>query len=268
MNLDFSLSRVCGDMRIKRLASLLAYATALIFAHAQDFDALAKALPRADALLVRFCESTNEFTANAKMESFSPDGKPEFSYSMRVAMSGDKIQQEVDVTTMPQMTTEAKAGLRALQLDKIVFIIRYDKQKVWLLFPGVQAYSEFLIPGEVQRDLEVRLRTAKLEKTVLGDEDFDGHKVTKTKVVLRDGNQFVQKANLWCASGLNGFPIKIDIVSTNDPAQYIFRDVQFVKLEASHFEVPTNYVRHASSSETMEYAVKKLKEKSTQRGLR
>lgn len=88
-----------------------------------------------------------------------------------------------------------------------------------------------------------------------------GHPCAKTMMVVSEPNHPTEKATLWCASDLQQFPIKMEVNAEGRIMKFDFRDVQVKKPDASLFEIPTNYVEFTNSTEILNYAKEKFRER-------
>jgi hypothetical protein len=228
----------------------------------QDFDALAKATPRKNAALIRLLGQTNEFSARAQVDSFTSKGDVQTSLPMTITISNRKMREDIYMSEMPQIPSEAKAILKLNRIDTVSVLTRFDDAKVILLFPGVEAYAEFSIPQDVQDYVASALRSAALKRTDIGRESFNGISCAKVKATLSDGRAVSEEAILWCAPDETAFPVRIDFTTPHDPAKYLFKDVRHDRPSSATFIVPTNYVRYANSREIMKYAIEKNKQQS------
>ena len=240
------------------LAGFCLLCASLVPVWAQDFGPMGiEMMPHLRAVFPKLFVSTPEFSAKAQIGMFDGQGKKQMGAPMNFALGDRHMRTEIDTTGMSQIPPEARAGMKALQLDTIVFITRVDRKKVYLVFPGVQEYVEYPIAGELMDEINTRSRDAAFQRTVIGEETVNGQVCTKIRVVVSEPNRPQEEALLWCAKNLQDFPLRMALISKGNVMKFEFREVSLKKPNPALFEVPTNYVQRADSNQIMKDAVEK-----------
>lgn len=236
------------------IVALLMFPVAPGSAPAQVFDGLATNMPQMKAVLSMLCEDTPEFSATAKIQMFGRGGAYQSGMTIGLALREDHLRQEMDVSAIPQIPPEIRAGMAVVKLDKIVILTRVDRKRVYIVFPGVQAYVEYPISDVVLSNITRRTSAVSHQKTNIGHEVVDGHSCAKNKVIVTEPNEPTGEATLWQASDLSGFPIQMEVVDASRTTKFEFKNVQVGKPEASLFEIPASYVSFTNTSDIIPYA--------------
>jgi hypothetical protein len=164
---------------------------------------------------------------------------PETVTFMTIAVSSGKIRADVDLTKMraPGMTPQNVVMLKSNKLDRLVKIDRQDKGNLTILYPGLKLYEQSPLSKEVTQSSAI----ARIEKTPLGKDNFEGHACTRNRVRLFDAKGNSQDLLTWEADDLNKFPLKVQLVEGIQPLVIINRNVKFGTPSASLFEIPSGY---------------------------
>ncbi|MGA2279194.1 MAG: DUF3859 domain-containing protein [Verrucomicrobiota bacterium] len=225
------------------------------FASAQDLSSLAPALPHIYTVIKKLCGDQPAFSASASLEVTTTGSTNSMMMPSKFTFFGNDMRWDLDAGQMTgEMSPEAAAALREANLDKICFIARLDKKVCYVIFPRVQAYASFPIPGA---DISEALTTAKninLKTEVLGKETMDNYACTKNRITVPGEAKFHEEAIVWAATELNNYPIRIDLITPNGSLLFHFRDIKLTPPPPNTFEVDTNYVLKADSQEIMEFA--------------
>ena len=226
-------------------------------ASAQDFSAIAPALPHISTVIKKLCGEQPSFSADATVD-LTETGSTQTMMIMpsKFTFSGNDMRWDLDAGQMSgsAMPPEAAAALRDAKLDKMCFIARLDKKAGYVVFPGVQAYIYFPIPeSEISQALETA-KDIKLKTEVLGKETVDGYDCTKNRITVPKEADLHEEAIVWSAAILKNYPIKLEIGTPDGKMIFHFRDVKFDTPPVGTFDVATNLVCKASSQEIMEFA--------------
>ena len=157
---------------------------------------------------------------------------------------------------------EWREAMQKAHMDKIVIITQTDTKKVYLVFPGIQAYQEYPISDSVLDEMTTRANTVNIKKKEYGQEMIENHLCIQETLVVTETNRPDEIAILRCATDLQKFPIRMDILTPTSTTRFIFENVQLKKPDAAVFEVPTNYMAFTSSADIMRYAKEKIQSSS------
>jgi hypothetical protein len=177
---------------------------------------------------------------------------------MNFALTPDRMRQEIDVMGMP-FPLESRTVMQKAHLDKIVVITQTDTKKAYLLFPGLQAYVEYPLSETLLDEINLRARQMGIQRTEFAQEMVGTHLCQQVRLIVTETNHPPEIALLRCATDLNQFPIRMDLLTPTDTTKFSFEDVQLKRPDAMLFEVPTNYVAFRDSAAISRYAMGKLK---------
>jgi hypothetical protein len=161
------------------------------------------------------------------------EGKSRLEFDLIKAL-GDKFPEPV----LAQMRS---AGMTALTI-----ISRPDKQMMYIICPGVKAYTEMALSPE---EIATKPDQIQVEATELGKEAINGHDCVKNKVIVTTENGTRQAATVWNASDLKHFPIKVELTRHGHPITAVFKEVKLGTVDKSAFDEPTGYTKYKTFSE-------------------
>ncbi len=229
-------------------------------ATAQDFGALATSMPKMKAVFSKLLAETPEFSASAVVETFTTNGVLQMKMPMNFALTADRMRQEIDVMGLSLLPPEVRTAAQKGHLDKIVIITQTDTRKIFLLFPRVQAYVQYPIPEAVLDEMTARANSVNILRKEFAQETIENHLCTQVKLVVMETNRPPEFALLRCATDLNRFPIRMDILTPTSTTKFAFEEVSLKRPEASLFEVPTKYAELPDSAAVSRYAMGKMQE--------
>ena len=92
--------------------------------------------------------------------------------------------------------------------EPMTIIIRQDKKVMWTLMPEANAYMEMSL--EESQD-KTDFSAYQIDQTIVGEEDINGIKTTKSKVIMtnKDGSKL---GGFWWTTK-EGIPLKMDMIS-------------------------------------------------------
>lgn len=225
---------------------------------AQQFAPIMDGMTRMEAVISKFCEATPEFTAVLQFQVFETNGTPRLQMVMDVFKTKDRMRTDVLVDSMAQMPEEHRAALQAIRLDRIGFLFRKDTKKSFLVFPGLEACQEFPMRRDILDESANRSQAVVIHKTEVGPETMHGHPCVKTLVELTETNRPPEKAYVWYASDLEGFPVRI-LTSRNNLIEVIdFKGVRLGKPDATFFDIPKSYVLLQETKDVFRVAKERL----------
>jgi hypothetical protein len=205
------------------------------------------------------------FTATVEMQSeANPSGK---AMTGKMACDNGKSRFEIDLVGGGAASEETAAQMKAMGMDRMVMISRPDKKISYMVYPGLQAYSETAIQSA---EAVKSASDFKVETKELGKETVDGHSCVKNKVVTTDDKGNKTEFTTWNATDLKNFPVKIQQgasagagASEGTPAKegssvtMLFKDIKIEKPDAAQFEPPTDYKKYATMMEMMQQEMMK-----------
>jgi len=242
---------------------LFALITSTIQLPAQNFDSLATSFPKMKGVFSKILSDTPNFSANAVIGLFDATNRMLAKMPMHFDLSPERMREEIDVMNMP-FPLEWREAVKKGHIDKIAIITQVDTKKVYILFPGIQAYQEFPISDSVLSEFQTRANDVKIEKVDVGQETIEGHPCIQTKMTVTETNKPPEFAILRCATDLQNFPIRMDVYTKTSTTRFIFEDVHVGPPAAELFEVPSDYRAFANTAEIMRYAKEKEQNQSTQ----
>lgn len=128
--------------------------------------------------------------------------------------------------------------------QNMIMIMRADKSVAWMLVPDEKVYMEFNTKTESRGD---DLRGWKIEQTVIGPETIDGHKTTKSKIVMT-GPKGEKLAGFWWLTK-DDIIVKMDAIAVDKGRKDRFKienkNIKIGKLDPKLFEIPAGYQKMA-----------------------
>jgi len=214
-------------------------------------------LPGMRASLAKLFGEFTAFTARANVRMQDKAGKDTMSMVMDVAMLDGRMRTEINLANLKSemMPATVMASMKQLGMDTMVSIIRPDQQKLVMIYPGLKAYADLPLDEEQAKAAQ---RDPKIEKSEVGKETVDGHDCVKTKVKIDDGSGQPQEGLMWLASDLNKFPIQMQFTEDGNTFSMLFKDVKTARPEASAFEAPSAFKKHATIQELMQSAAARM----------
>src|SRR5687767_5084750 len=167
-------------------------------------------VPGLDAAMAKLFGDNNAFSATATARLVDEKQIEMMSMPMSYALLDGKVRSEVDMAQVKSkdMPAEASATFKEMGMDKVVSIVRPDKQIVFVIYPGLRAYAEQ--PLNKVEATAATARDFKVESTKLGTETIDGHPCVKNKVTISAKETPTQEAIVWNATDLKDFPVRIE----------------------------------------------------------
>jgi len=160
---------------------------------------------------------------------------------------------EIDLTRAkgPQIPPGMAEQFKAMGMADMTMISREDKQTAYLIYPGLQAYTEMKPETAAPAAAQLKVNT-----TELGKESMDGHPCVKNKVTVTEPNGKTTEATVWNAADMKSFPVRIETAG-KDKVTMKFKDVKFEKPAATLFDPPAGYTRYDNMQAMMQEAVMK-----------
>ena len=200
-------------------------------------------MPSTPALLKLFGKNNN-FTVRAEFTMFDASQQKLMSVIADMAVSNGKMRAEVDMSTIKSKMVSAEmiAQEKAAGLDRAVSIMRPDKRKLYLIYPGLR--SPMRKHSCRRKSPEQSGQPPILKKTVMAHQTSNGHPCVKNKVVIADDQ--------WRAAGdcgLGGdrfektFPVQVQLAENGVAILVRNSNVRFSKPDSKQFEPPAGYTR-------------------------
>ncbi len=164
----------------------------------------------------------------------------------KVEYSADTVMETAEVAIRGKVYAAPNKERReyAEGGQKIAMIVRADKKLAWLLMPEEKMYMEFDTKTEGRSD---DLSGWKIEQTVIGPETIDGHKTTKSKIIMT-GPKGEKLAGFWWLTKDN-IIVKMDAIAVDKGRKDRFKienkNIKIGKQDPTLFEVPAGYQKMA-----------------------
>jgi hypothetical protein len=216
-------------------------------------------MPGLDAAMARLFGNNNAFTATATARLLDDKQNETMSMPMTYALLDGKIRSEIDMAQVKSKDIPAEAGatFKQMGMDKMISIVRPDKQTQFVVYPSLRAYAEMPVSkGQAGTAAD---QDYKIESTRLGAETIDGHPCVKNKVTIsmKDGEK--QEATVWNATDLKDFPVKIQTQQAAGGSLVMtYSNIKLEKPDAKLFEPPTEFEKHNSVQALMQSAMMKM----------
>ena len=236
---------------------LLAVGVAVLLADSRAEGQLAGGnQPGLNAAMLQLFRDVPYFSSKADVRLEEKGEKIPTTMTMNFSMLNGNVRVELDMNVVrsKQMTTETLNGLKQAGLDKLVTIVRPERKTATLVYPTAQSFVEMPMTKEEAADLQ---RPYRANKTVLGKETIDGHACEKTRVTLVADTGEKQEATVWYATGLKGFPLKVEMPQPDATLTMLYREVKLARPEASQFEAPAKYTSYRDIEQLMQAAMVK-----------
>ncbi len=194
---------------------------------------------------------TASFTATEQISTQEKNGNTtvmEMAYALRDGM----VRTETDLTKTQQKAKHGRghgddmSEMAGMGLDKQVTLVRPDKSVIYLIYPGLKAYSEMPMKKSAGDD-----KTAQGEWKELGKEKVDGHPCVKYLVTTTNADGSKDESTVWKATDLKDFIIQTVTQSGGDTVTVKFTNIKFDRPAAALFELPSDYKKYGSMQEMM-----------------
>jgi hypothetical protein len=195
-----------------------------------------------NSAFVKLIGSVGPFTAKVETRVLDRSQNQLVRMPMGFAFLDGKVRLDIDLSQAQskEFTASTLAKLKQSGMDHFTSIFRPDKKLTYLVYPGVQSYQE-LVQSKVET--EAAEKGLKVEKSPLGKDTLDGQPCTKNRAVVKGAKGTLLDAVTWNATGLQDFPIQVEMKQDDKTVRMHFTDLRFVKPEAKQFEVPPGYGR-------------------------
>lgn len=192
------------------------------------------------AVLAKFFSKEAEFSASAKIVIAGKKASDNQTLTTRLAVSGRKMRNEMDMTKMSNVPAADKEGMKQMGMDQMVILALPEKS--YMVFPNLKSYCDMPVPKKGKDE-------DKLEKTELGSETIEKHPCKKSKLTLTDKDGKTAEAIVWEAIDLKDFPIQYQTVEKDQTTTTTFTDIKMEKPDAALFELPKDYKQYGGMQE-------------------
>ena len=131
------------------------------------------------AALAKFLNKDAEFTATANVVVAGKKARDNQAMALRLAVSGRKMRNEMDLTKMSNIPASDMAGMKQMGMDQMVILALPEKPATYLVFPNLQSYCDMPAAGKGNPE-------GKLEKAELGNDTVEKHTCKKSKLTFTD----------------------------------------------------------------------------------
>jgi hypothetical protein len=207
--------------------------------------------------LMRLFGSVTGFTARASIRVLDSAQQEVFSAPMDFTVLDNKIRLDMEITDIKykDLPTALAGSLKQLGFSKIVSVVRPDKLASYVMYPEQQIYLSMPLSKE---DADSAMKPVKTEKTALGKDTLDGKAYDKSKVLLRQEGGKTLEATVWTAPEMKDFPMQVLSVDGGNTSIIHFKDVRFVKPEATRFDLPSGFVGYNTYQEFLGGLMRKM----------
>lgn len=195
--------------------------------------------PGVSTAMLKLFGSSTAFTARADVQVVDASKVEHLRTPMLFAALDGRLRVEIDMGQMrgKDLPPTAVASLKQLGMDRVVSLLRPDKQAMFILYPNAQSYVSLpLTRQEAASD-----KNLKMEKTALAKETAVGHPCVKHQVVIKSGTNIVLAAITWNATDLKDFPVQIATREKELTSIMRFDQVQLVRPDIKQFDPPAGF---------------------------
>src|SRR6476659_1679387 len=171
---------------------------------------------------LRIFDQHKAFTATADMK-ISAGQNDSMDVTFGLSLADNNVRFEVDLanTKGSMISPEVITQMKALGMDRVTSIMRMDKKRLYIIYPGLKGYADMVIPDESAQSLGKNL---KVSRTPQGKETVGSHPCTKVLLTFTDDKGRTQTMTSWEASDLKGFPVQAQMVENGQNIIVKLRD--------------------------------------------
>jgi hypothetical protein len=148
----------------------------------------------------------------------------------------------------------AAEQMKEMGMSSLVVISRPDKKLNYMIYSGLQAYTENEAKDAESTDEASKY---KVETTELGKETLDGHPCVKNKFIVTDDKGKTHESLVWNATDLKKFPIKIETAEDGQKITLHFSDIKLAKPDDSLFAPPAGFTKYDNMMALMQQEMMK-----------
>lgn len=215
-------------------------------------------MPGLDAAMAKLFGDNNAFAATATARVLDEKQNETMSMPMNYSFLNGRIRSEIDMAQVKSkdMPPDAMAAFKQMGMDKMISIVRPDKQTVFVIYPNLRAYAP--TPLNKAEATAAAAQDFKIESTRLGTETVDGHPCVKNKVTISAQGVEKQEAIVWNASDLKDFPLRIQMPQPGGASLVMnYSNVKLEKPDPQLFEPPAGFDKYESVQSLVQSAMMK-----------
>jgi hypothetical protein len=250
-----------------RWGAILAWAVLLCWANLGAKAPAQSPLPTVDqtvifqATLTKLFGDTTAFTAQAEMAALDQTKSEIMRTPMTFGLLDGKMRMELDVSRIKssKIPPGAVESIQKMGMDRMVNVVRPDKQMTLLIYPALKSYVETPLAKE---DANVYTRSTKIDRTEMGKETVDAHPCVKSKITVNEDNGKKHEGFIWTAKDMKDFPIQMQF---NEPEASIimrFSHIQLARPDAALFDPPAGFTKYSDVQQLMQAVMQKMTQSS------
>jgi len=191
-------------------------------------------------LIEKLIGSNATFSATAQIRGKGRDSSSNFKMTVQYKLLQGMLRTEMNPSkdTDEKHLTSDQLRLRELGLDHMIYVVLPSLKQKYLIFPTVKSYC--VVPM-TYFERNHSLDNFRIEK--LGEEQLDGHPCVHSKVTAM--NEFVEDvaADVWQATDLKNFPVKLEFKLKDAIFIMSFTDVKLTDPDFELFQPPQEFQR-------------------------
>jgi hypothetical protein len=239
----FVLEKRCGSVIVvpvmKSLVSLLAALLLLV----PSVRLQAQGTPGvANISFLRLFAQQN-FTAKTQLDMYDEMGKILMTVDgMDMTFLNGDFRADVDMAKIkgPGLSEEEMVALKQSGMDRASTIMRQDLKRLYLIYPGLKAYADIVLPAETV----ITTHGPKITKSPIGQETINAHPCVKNKVTFTDPQGKQEEMTVWEAADLKNLPVQVKMIEKGRAVVIQFKEIQMTKPAKSQFEPPEGFARY------------------------
>lgn len=202
---------------------------------------------------LRIFDQHKAFSATADMH-ITDNTKDTMDVSFALALAEGKVRFEVDLAKAKgsMISADVVAQMKAVGMDRAISVMRLDKKRLYVIYPGLKAYADVVMPDDSVQSLS---KTLNIQRSPQGKETVASHPCTKTLITLTDDKGRKERITAWEATDLKSFPIQAQLFEAGQNILIKLRDVKLTKPDASLFDPPAGYKKYNDVQSLMTQAV-------------
>jgi hypothetical protein len=191
---------------------------------------------------LRIFDQHKAFSATADMR-ITDSSKDTMDVSFGLALEPSKVRFEVDLANAKgsMISPEVVTQMKAVGMDRAISVMRLDKKRLYVIYPGLRAYADIAMPNDAVQSLTKNL---KVERSSQGTETVGSHACNKVLITLTDDQGHKERITTWEATDLKNFPIQAQLFEAGQNIIVKFRDVKLTAPDAKLFEPPAGYKKY------------------------
>jgi hypothetical protein len=212
--------------------------------------------PQLGGSMVKLFGDNSTFSATVTVITGGGSAAESITMPGKLAFDQGKSRFEMDLTQMKSENArpEMAAQMKSMGMDKMVMISRPEKNVKYLVYPGLESYTETPLTDSKE---EQKPDDYIITLTELGKETVEGHACVKNKAIVTDKQGKKDESIIWNATDLKKFPIKIQHQENGSDFTMLFKDVSLAKVDAAQFDPPAGMTKYENVQTMMQQAMMK-----------